>query len=504
MIYSSINIGNTCFLPPGKKIPRQTFHRQIQTEVPEHLRQKMGRLAFFHITIFVHAFTGDRKKEDTMKKQSLFKQFFTYVSLNICGMIGLSCYILADTFFVANGLGKNGLTALNLAIPVYSIVHGCGLMLGMGGATKYSIFRGQGNNGKANQTFSSVFVCACMLAFLFVLAGLFLSQPLTLLLGADRDVFSMTYTYLMVILLFASAFMLNDIFICFVRNDGNPGLSMAAMLTGSFSNIILDYVFIFPLNMGILGAVLATGIAPLISMCILSVHGIRKRNHFHWIKHRFSVRLMINILSLGIPSLVTEVASAIVMIAFNSILLSLCGNTGVAAYGVIANLSLVVSSIFTGIAQGTQPITSRAYGRSDRRTMIKALQYAVCCSLVLSVLVYLLFFFGAEMITAVFNKEQDVSLQNIAVSGLKIYFTAIPFAGFNIILSTHFTATEKALPAHVISLTRALFIIVPAAFLLSYAFGMTGVWLSYPATEVIVCLIGIGLLLPAVKNFAWK
>lgn len=377
------------------------------------------------------------------KTDTILTEFMKYVSLNICGMLGLSCYILADTFFVANGLGTNGLTALNLAIPVYSIVHGCGLMLGMGGATKYSIFHGQGNKEKADQTFSSVLVCTCMLAFLFVLAG-------------------------------------------------------------SFSNIILDYVFIFPLNMGILGAVLATGIAPLISMCMLSVHGIRKRNHFHWMRHRISVRLMTNILSLGIPSLVTEIASGIVMIVFNSILLSLCGNTGVAAYGVIANLSLVVTSIYTGIAQGTQPITSRAYGRSDRKTMIKTLQYAVCCSLVVSVLVYLLFFLGAEMITAVFNKERDVSLQNIAVSGLKIYFTAIPFAGFNIILSTHFTATEKALPAQVISLARALFVILPTAFLLSSAFGVTGVWLTYPVTEAVVCLTGVGLMVADAKNSAPK
>lgn len=493
MIYSIINIGNTCFLPPGKKIPRQAFHRQVQTEVPERFRQKMGRLAFFHLTVLVRNFAGAGKKEDTMKKQSLFKQFLTYVSLNICGMIGLSCYILADTFFVSNGLGTSGLTALNLAIPVYSIVHGCGLMLGMGGATKYSIFRGQADSENANRTFSAVLFFTSVLAFLFVLAGLFLSRPLTVLLGADNNVFSMTLTYLTVILLFAPAFMLNDVFICFVRNDGNPALSMAAMLTGSFSNIILDYIFIFPLNMGILGAVLATGIAPLISMSILSVHGIRKKHHFHWIRHRISVRLMANILSLGIPSLVTEIASAIVMIAFNSILLSLCGNTGVAAYGVIANLSLVVTSIYTGIAQGTQPITSRAYGRGDRNTMKRALQYAVCCSLAISALIYLLFFFGAEAITSVLNSERDISLQYIAVSGLKIYFTAIPFAGFNIILSTYFTTIEKTLPAQVISLARALFVILPAVFLLSSAFGVTGVWLSYPVTEAVVCLAGVWL-----------
>lgn len=76
-----------------------------------------------------------------MKSKSLFNEFFQYVVLNVCGMIGLSCYILADTFFVSNGLGANGLTALNLAIPVYSFIHGTGLMLGMGGATKYSIMQ---------------------------------------------------------------------------------------------------------------------------------------------------------------------------------------------------------------------------------------------------------------------------------------------------------------------------------------------------------------------------
>lgn len=435
-----------------------------------------------------------------MKKPSLLKEFFICVSLNICGMTGLSCYILADTFFVSKGLGTNGLTALNLAIPVYSIVHGCGLMFGMGGATKYSIFRGQGDGESASRAFSSVLVFTCAFAVLFVLGGLFLSRPLTVLLGADHDAFSMTHTYLMVILLFAPAFMLNDVFICFVRNDGNPGLSMAAMLTGSFSNILLDYIFIFPLNMGILGAVLATGIAPLISMFLLSVHGIRKKHHFHWMRHRISMQLTANILSLGIPSLVTEIASAIVIIVFNSILLSLCGNTGVAAYGVIANLSLVVISICTGIAQGAQPITSRACGHGDKETMKRVLQYAVCCSLAVSALIYLLFFFGADAITSVFNSEQDMSLRNITVPGLKIYFTAIPFAGFNIILATHFTSTEKALPAQAISLARAFFIIVPAAFLLSSAFGVTGVWLSYPVTEVAVCLAGVCLVVTGAKS----
>lgn len=301
-----------------------------------------------------------------MKMETMLKEFFRYVILNICGMIGLSCYIPADTFFVSNGLGANGLTALNLAIPVYSFIHGSGLMFGMGGAIKYSIYRGQREYKNADKCFSNTIYIMSILAVIFMLTGIFFSEKLTILLGADKDVFHMTKTYLQVILLFAPAFMVNDTLICFVRNDGNPKLSMIGMLTGSFSNIILDYVFIFPLHMGIFGAVLATGLAPVISLFILSKHWITKQNQFHFVWTNPSFRLAETILSLGAPSFITEMASGIVMIVFNMIILRLQGNIGVAAYGVVANLSLVVISIYTGIAQGVQPILSRIYGYGER------------------------------------------------------------------------------------------------------------------------------------------
>lgn len=140
---------------------------------------------------------------------------------------------------------------------------------------------------------------------------------------------------------------------------------MFAMLTGSLSNIILDYLFIFSLDMGIFGAVLATGMAPVISMLVLSMHWLKGKNRFHLQKTGMSAEMIFSILPLGFPSLITELASGIVMIAFNRIILRLQGNTGVAAYGVVANLSLVVLSIYTGIAQGMQPLVSRFYGKGD-------------------------------------------------------------------------------------------------------------------------------------------
>lgn len=428
-----------------------------------------------------------------MKSKELLKEFIQYVTLNILGMVGLSCYILADTFFVSNGLGANGLTALNLAIPIYSFIHGSGLMLGMGGATKYSIFRGQKKYQNANRTFTNVISLTAIFAVLFTLTGVLLPEKLTLILRANNEVFDMTKTYLQIILLFAPAFMMNDVLICFVRNDGNPKLSMTAMLIGSLSNIILDYIFIFPLQMGMQGAVLATGFAPIISICILTKHWITKQNNFHLMKLNFYFDLTMNIISLGIPSLITEVASGIVMIVFNFIILRLQGNIGIAAYGIVANLSLVVTSIYTGIAQGTQPIVSQAYGRGKKDDIKKILKYAIITMLLISICIYFMFLLCPNPIAGIFNSEQNAELQRIAVTGLKLYFTAIPFAGFNVILSMHLTSTEKALSAQIISLSRGFFIVIPMAFFLSYIWGMTGVWLSYPITEIIVFIMGIAL-----------
>lgn len=416
------------------------------------------------------------------------RDFFRYASLNMIGMIGLSCYILADTYFVAGGLGADGLAALNLAIPIYSFVHGSGLLLGVGGATKYAVFRGQGDRYRADGAFSHTLELAGLFAALYLLAGLLGAESFTQLLGADSRIFEMTQTYIRVILLFAPAFIMNDVLVCFVRNDGNPRLSMAAMLTGSFSNIILDYIFIFPCRMGILGAVLATGLAPVVSVLILCRH-FRRDAHFRFIRGKRSVRLVGTVLALGIPSLVTEVASGVTMIVLNSIILGLRGNTGVAAYGVIANLSLVAVSIYTGLAQGMQPLVSTAYGKKDGYSTRLFLRYALLTMLVISIVVYGGIYWFADPIAGAFNRAGDERLQHMAVYGLKLYFTAMPFTGFNIVLSMYLTAAEQPVPAQLISLLRGILLLVPMAFVLSTLLEMTGVWLALAVTEASVSML---------------
>lgn len=435
-----------------------------------------------------------------MVKSNCFREFVKYASLNVMGMLGLSCYILADTYFIALGLGANGLAALNLAIPIYSFIHGSGLMIGMGSGTRYSIMKSQQNHKEANRTFTNAVYLAAVFAAFFVLAGIFFSGSIVSLFGADKNVYNMSSTYLQVILLFAPAFLLNNVLLCFVRNDGAPHLSMAAMIGGSLSNIILDWVFIFPCQLGIFGAAFATGLAPIFSMLILAPHFIGRKNQFHLIRCTAEKKVVVSIVSSGIPSLVTEISSGIVMIVFNAIILRLEGNVGVAAYGVIANLSLVIISIYTGIAQGIQPVISRSHGVKDFNRVNATLRYALTTMLLISAVIYTAVFFFASQITEIFNSEQNAMLQSIASVGLRLYFIACPFAGFNVIVSMYFTSTERPRPAHIISLLRGFFVIIPMAFLLSWIGKIYGVWCAFPTTELLVAITALVLFLMERKS----
>lgn len=138
-----------------------------------------------------------------MKKSDCFQEFVRYVSLNVLGMLGLSCYILADTYFISAGLGADGLTALNLAIPIYSFIHGSGLMAGMGGSTRYSIQKNLGHSKETDRIFTNAVMTAAAFAVLFVCAGMFFTDKIVALLGADAAVSAMTGTYLRMILLFS-------------------------------------------------------------------------------------------------------------------------------------------------------------------------------------------------------------------------------------------------------------------------------------------------------------
>lgn len=439
-------------------------------------------------------------------KTGIYRQLFRYVSFNVLGMVGISCYILADTFFIANGVGSDGLTALNLVLPLYSLMYGGGMLLGMGGATRYSIYRGQGNPHKGNSVFTRILVLGICFGFIYMATGLIFSNQLISALGSDSATHSLAHEYITTIFMFAPAFVVNSILNCFIRNDNNPNLSMIAMVTGSLSNIVLDYVFIFPFEMGMFGAALATCMSPIISILIMSSHWIRKKASLKLVKCKIFVKSLPKTLSLGINSFLTEISNGVIVMVFNFVILALSGNAGVAAYGVVANIAIVAMSIFSGLSQGGQPLLSQNFGQNNTVNIKKILKTLSATAIVLGVTCYLVCFIFSEQIVGAFNRDNDPGLQLMAVKGLKVYFLALPIMGLNIVFSSFFASIAKGGASFLIAILRGIVAVIPSVIILGFSpLGMSGVWLSIPCAETITLIIAvICIIVTRRKNFGIK
>ena len=295
-----------------------------------------------------------------MKKKSLYQ----YIAPNILAMVGMSCYILADTFFIATSQGTNGITALNLALPIYGLIFAIGSMIGTGSAIRYTLAKATGQQ-EAKKYFSNALIWDAIVSVIFIAAGLFFPGQVMRVMGADAVIEAIGIPYIRIVLCFTPFFMMNYAFTAFVRNDNAPHIAMAATLLSSLFNIVFDYVFMFPLGMGMTGAALATAVSPIVSILICMVHYLSPKSSvsFHFMVP--SVKMLISSCSLGVVAFVGEIASAVTTMVFNFVLLGLDGNTAVAAYGVIANTALVGTAIFNGVSQGLQPLASEAHARGE-------------------------------------------------------------------------------------------------------------------------------------------
>lgn len=424
------------------------------------------------------------------------RNFFKYIFFNMLSMIGMSCYVLADTLFISNGVGLNGLAALNLTLPVYNLIFGLGALIGVGGATRFSILNVQDKDKEASAYFTYAFFMALLFSVPFLIGGLFFPQEIVILLGADGQIVSIASIYLRTFIIFTPFFILEHMMIAFVRNDHNPKLASIAMLSATLFNVIFDYILVFPMNLGMFGAALATGVSPVIALSICNLHFIKKQNHFHFIKYPFHLSIIKNIIQIGIPSLIGELSGGIIILVFNQIIFSIGGNIALASYGVISNLAIVVTSLYGGISQGMQPLISQSYARKDFHQTHSYLKYAFVTSFVISLIIYIFILFYTPEIIALFNSEGDPMMINIALNGLLIYFFGFFFAGMNMIIISYFAAVEKMKPSSLLSLLRGGIVIIPLVIIFAQFFLMNGVWLSFPVSELMIMLVAV--------SFLWK
>lgn len=190
-----------------------------------------------------------------------------------------------------------------------------------------------------------------------------------------------------------------------------------------------------------------------------------------------------------------ELSSGITTLVFNLLILELTGNNGVAAYGVIANISIVVIAVFNGIAQGAQPVFSHYYGKGEQEKQRRVLKYAIVLSVSLAVGIVIIANIWPNEIASVFNSENNRAMQELAVTGIKIYFAGMLFAGVNIVGTGYLGAIGKSLCSSVLSVLRGIVVIVGLAFLLAEILEMFGIWLTFPMAELCVMLITIIVLI---------
>ena len=337
----------------------------------------------------------------------MLKRFSKYVLQSVAGMIGLSVYILADTFFIAYASGADGLAALNLILPVFGLIYAIGAMIGIGSATRYGISKAKGE--ATDHYFTQSIAWSVLFSIPFVLAGIFAPDKCLALLGADARLVELGKTYLRIILIVAPLFMSNYTVTAFARNDNATSKVMAGSLAGSVFNVVFDYIFIFPMGLGFSGAALATAFCPVVTMLICSTHYMSKKCSvgFRWKK--LSVRHLISCCQLGVSAFVGEISSAVITFIFNMLILGLTGSTGVAAYGVVANMSLVGMAITNGMAQGTQPLISESFGKGEHGQVKKLLRWALTSVIVVEAAMVVLVWIFTDPFVAIYSKESRMT-----------------------------------------------------------------------------------------------
>ncbi|HHK2099232.1 MATE family efflux transporter [Enterococcus faecalis] len=411
--------------------------------------------------------------------------FYKNVLLGILSMAAQSIFILADTFFIANGIGTEALAGLNIVLPLVNIINGLGWMFGVGGATLFSTTVAQKEIKKANQYFSLTIGLVFVIGSLFTLASLTFSDQIIRGLQGTGVLFGLAKEYYMIYLSCSLLFILNNCLITFLRNDHNPRLATIAFVSGGIVNIILDYVFIYQFGWGMAGAAIATVMSPLTSLILITLHKWSPQRVLRFEKFKVKFQDVREIMSIGFSSFLNEFSSAFVMFLFNIVLLNLVGHVAISAYAIVANLNIIVIAIFTGIGQGAQPLLSRYYGLGETKVLRKFVKLSFITYLVAGFLFFLISQVFTGQIIEVFNSEGNDQLAQIARTAIRLYAISFLFTGLNFMGIYYFSAVRKPKMALMISSLRGFFLIVPVLFILVKLLGLTGVWLAMPVVEFV-------------------
>ena len=430
-------------------------------------------------------------KEEILLHGDIKKTYISYLIPTITGMITNSIFCICDVMFIGLYIGAKGLAAFNVAMPIYTIYSSLGLMLGVGGAVTISVMIGRNQKEKVNKVFTTTVLLCLLVGYFMCFFGLCFPDAFAKLLGASPDLIDYVKKYLFPLQLTAIIYVLNSTMQVIIRADYNPKLVMLAAVSGNLVNIVFDWLFIGVFNWGMFGGAAATALGPIVAICILSFHYIKKKNTFSLTRNFFEWDILQRIFKNGIGTFILELSLGAVVIFFNIVLLDVSGQDAVAVFAIISNIAYVGKGIFNGISQAAQPIISTNYGARNMTRVKQTLHTALAAGLIFSLFCYLLILLFPEAIVGFFINAEEMYLLDHGVWAAKIYFISFAFTAVNTVLMYYFQSVESTKVTMLIAILRGLIFVLIGLFIFPNFLGELGVWITIIFSEVMALLVAL-------------
>ena len=414
------------------------------------------------------------------------------------GFLVMSFYQMVDVFFVSRyAEGEIAIAAITVVLPITFLISSFGMAIGVGGASVLARALGEGNTNKAQKTFGNQIKLTLGFVLFFVLVGYLFQDQLLRIFGANEEIIPYAKEYFNILLVglpfLGWAMMTNNV----IRAEGKPKVAMLTMIIPALSNIILDYILIYHLNIGIIGAALATSSGYILSGSYTLWFFLSGRSELSLIPDNLKLDfdLIKEITSIGSITLVRQSMFSILaivlysqlnkwgLIAFEQTLGQSGGSHAIAIYGLIRGFTLFVAFPIIGIMQGLMPIVSYNYGAKNwqrvRQSVWLAVKWTTCISIILLSVITT---FPQELI-GIFTEDED--LLNHTPRVFRLIFISLPIMGIGFIGGAFFQAIGEPIPALVLTLARQGLFMIPLMYILSYFLGLDGVWFSMPLGEIL-------------------
>ncbi len=426
---------------------------------------------------------------------------FKFSAPAIIGMVTGALYNIIDTIFVGKGVGSLAIAALSIVLPIQLFIMGIGTMLGVGSASIVSRALGRNRKDIAQDAFENAFMLNILIsAFFMALIYIFMDKFLTFF-GASAQVLPYARDYAYITL---AGFIFLSFSICsnnYIRAEGNPRASMYVVAIGALINIILDPIFIFVMGLGIKGAAIATVISQVLSSIYVIFYVLFGKSVFRLRLSIFKMKLSVmkEILFVGFSSFIRLSMASIITLIFNRLLLFYGSDLYIAIMGIGMRLLSLVQMPLIGITQGFSTIVGFNYGAKLYPRVKKVLSISAGWTIVIAGMVFLIMMIFPRFVISLFSN--DVILIDEGINILRLVIIFLPFIGIQMLGAGLFQAIGKAAPALILTISRQVLFLIPAAFLLPLVFGLNGVWLAVPVSDFLSIVITAGWMLKEIKNF---